>query len=503
MLSSSQKMDEQLPTVSVITSTSNKTVPTFPDSGVQENNRAMIPTNKIGGDKTRQPNNSMISLNSYNDSFVASSSKNPVNPSPKSPDLSFQDNNRAIIHANNDPGENQPNNSMISLSLYNSRNVGPFVASNTENNKFVGLVLPLKKKRIHIIEERFFMPKEIQTELSSNDIDLLFQYYQEAADERDQLLTRIATLVINVDYFKGNDKKSRFYTGLTTWSLLESFFELVKDYLPSHFNCKLNRFQMVVLTLIKLRLNLTFTDLGYRFQVDETTAARYFYRCLYILHKIFSNTKLVHWPEERENLLQNIPSYFRSTFKEQVTIIVDCFELFCESPTELRALAQGFSTYKHHETLKFLIGISITGVIIFISIAFGGRSSDKEIVKKSGFLDNLQEGDLVLADKGFLVNNEIEDKQASLRIPCFVRNKNQLHPKEVEVSRNYSRIRIHVERLINVLRRKFNICADTARMSAIAKENDLFAKDMYDKILLVCSALVNICPSVVNTDFEM
>lgn len=150
-------------------------------------------------------------------------------------------------------------------------------------NRFVGPVtsmLPLKKKRIHIIEEIFFMPKEIQTELSWDDIDLLFKYYQEANEERNRLLMKISTLIIDVYFFKMNKKKTRFYTGLTTWS--------------SHFNCKLNRFQMVVLTLIKLRLNVTFTDIGYRFQVDETTAARYFYRCLYILHKIFSNTKLVH-----------------------------------------------------------------------------------------------------------------------------------------------------------------------------------------------------------------
>lgn len=375
------------------------------------------------------------------------------------------------------------------------------------SDRFVGPVnamLPLKKKkRIHIIEQRFFMPKEIQTELSMNDVDILFQYYQESLEERTRLLERISTLVIDFDYLKGNDKKTRFYTGLTTWSLLENFVELVKGFLPSHFNCKLNRFQMVVLTLMKLRLNLTFTDLGYRFQVDETTAARYFYRCLYIFHKIFSNTKLVHWPDERENLLHNIPSYFRATFKEKVTIIVDCFEIFCQSPSLLRALAQGFSNYKHHETLKFLIGISTTGVIIFISIAFGGRASDKEIVIKSGFLDKLQDGDMVLADKGFLVKDEVEAKNASLRIPCFVRKGNQLHPTEVEVTRNYSRVRIHVERLINVLRRKFNVCSDMARISAIAKENDLFEKDMYDKILLVCSALVNICPSVVNTDFEI
>lgn len=432
------------------------------------------------------------------------------------PLINFLSSNVANTKINQPYLTNTTNDNLInksqeySISTNVSLSVSPiaYQSSNehSTSNRFVGpvnSVLPLKKKRIHVIEETLIFQKEIQTELSSEDIDLLFKYYQEVVEERDSLLRKISTMVIDIDFFKGNDKKTRFYTGLTTWSLLENFFEMVKDFIPSHFNCKLSPFQMVLLALMKLRLNPSFIDIGYRFQVDETTAARYFYRCLYILHKIFSNSKMVHWPSERENLLWNTPSYFRSTFKEQITIIVDCFEIFCERSAILIAIAQAFSQYKHHATLKFLIGISTTGVIIFISSAFGGRASDKEIVLKSGFLNNLKDGDLVLADKGFLIEDEVNDKQASLRIPCFVKNGEQLHPTEVEVSRNYSRIRIHVERLINILRRKFNICSDVARMSAIAKENDLFDKDLYDKVLLVCSALVNICPPGVKTDFEM
>lgn len=145
-------------------------------------------------------------------------------------------------------------------------------------------------------------------------------------------------------------KKTLFYTGLTTWTLFKNFYELVQIYLPIHFNCKLSSFQMLALTLMKLRLNLKFTDLGYRFQVDETTASRYFHRCIYILHILFSDSKLVHWPE-RTDLLKNIPSYFQSTFKKTITIIVDCFELFIEVSGMLKASAQSFSIYKHHTTL--------------------------------------------------------------------------------------------------------------------------------------------------------
>lgn len=364
------------------------------------------------------------------------------------------------------------------------------------------LPLPAKKRKIEKIEEKFFFPMQIQTELTAEDIDQLFQYYQEAVNERNKLLLRISTLVIDWDFFKGNDKKTLFYTGFPTWKLLDRFFKLVDPFLPEHGNCKLSPFQMLVITLIKLRLNLTFTDLAYRFEVDITTASRYFYRCISILFKIFYGSKLIFWPTNRVNLLKNTPSYFRSCFKESITVIIDCFEIFIESASVLLALAQSFSYYKHHATMKYLIGISTTGAILFVSRGYGGRTSDKAITIRSGFLDHIQEGDLVLAGKGFLIEDEIKEKNASLRIPCFIKNGGQLRPQEVEDTRQSANVRIHVERVIRQLRAKFNICSDTARMSAISKQNDLFDRDLYDKIIFVCCCLVNICPSVVPNNFE-
>lgn len=364
------------------------------------------------------------------------------------------------------------------------------------------LLLPSKKRKIEKIEEKFFFPMQVQTDLTADDINTLFQYYQESVDERKKLLLRISTLVIDYEFLKGNDKKVLFYTGLPTWKLLDQFFKLVDPFLPEHGNCKLSPFQMLILTLMKLRLNLTFTDLAYRFEIDITTASRYFYRCISILYKIFHGSKFIYWPTDRQNLLKNTPSYFRSSFKEAVTIIIDCFEIFVECSSVLLAAAQAWSQYKHGATIKYLIGISTTGAILFVSIGYGGRTSDKAITKRSGFLNNIHEGDFVLADKGFLIEDEIAEKKASLRIPCFIKNGGQLHPEEVEETRQTANVRIHVERVIRQLRGKYNICSDTARMSAISKQNELFNKDMFDKILFVCCCLVNMCPSVVPNYFE-
>ncbi len=39
---------------------------------------------------------------------------------------------------------------------------------------------------------------------------------QEAEEDRNELLTQIATMVIGFDYFKDNNKKTLFYNGFPT-----------------------------------------------------------------------------------------------------------------------------------------------------------------------------------------------------------------------------------------------------------------------------------------------
>ena len=64
---------------------------------------------------------------------------------------------------------------------------------------------------------------------------------------------------------------------------------------------------------------------------------------------------------------------FRSRLKK-TTIIIDCFEVFIERPSNL-ARAQTFSNYKQHITTKVLIAITPQGSICFTSKARGGRTT--------------------------------------------------------------------------------------------------------------------------------
>ena len=56
-----------------------------------------------------------------------------------------------------------------------------------------------------------------------------------------------------------------------------------------------------------------------------------------------------------------------------------------------------WSNYKHHSTIKFLIGISPQGTISYLSECAGGRMSDKEIVENSTLVNFLLPGKWIIA----------------------------------------------------------------------------------------------------------
>ena len=97
---------------------------------------------------------------------------------------------------------------------------------------------------------------------------------------------------------------------------------------------------------------------------------------------------LIKWPN-RKDLLSKTPMFFRQHFKTSVVVIIDCFEIFINQPKNLMARVETFSSYKHHNTIKFLIGITPQGIISFISKAYGERASDKFITDDCGLLRKL------------------------------------------------------------------------------------------------------------------
>ena len=189
---------------------------------------------------------------------------------------------------------------------------------------------------------------------------------------------------------------------------------------------------------------------------------------------------------------------FRKNFGKCV-IIIDCFEVFIKRPKNLKARAQTWSNYKHHNTAKFLIGISPQGAITFISKGWGGRVSDVYLTEHCGLLENLMPGDMILADRRFNIHESVGLYCAEIKLPASTRGKKQLSNTAVETSRQLARVRIHVERVIVVVRQKYTILQSTLPINFImcSKEQNTSA---IDKVVKICYALCNCCKSVVSFD---
>ncbi|XP_077980524.1 uncharacterized protein LOC144435776 [Glandiceps talaboti] len=134
-------------------------------------------------------------------------------------------------------------------------------------------------------------------------------------------------------------------------------------------------------------------------------------------------------------------------------VILDCTEIKCEMPSSLILNTQLFSHYKNHVTMKGLIGIAPSGGITFVSQLYTGSISDREIVKRSGFLNmDFDVGDSVMADKGFTISDLLKEKGVSLNIPPFLERRGQLDADEVAETQEIASERIHVERAINKIK---------------------------------------------------
>ena len=134
-----------------------------------------------------------------------------------------------------------------------------------------------------------------------------------------------------------------------------------------------------------------------------------------------------------------------------------------------------------------------------MSNAWGGRTSDKFLTENCGILNKLVPGDMVMADRGFTIHESVAFKRSEPVIPAFTKGKKQLDPLDVEKTRNISNVRIHVERVIGLLRRKYTILQGTLS-AEFWMSNPTSPTPVIDHILRVCSALVNIFPSVVPFD---
>ncbi|XP_062535339.1 uncharacterized protein LOC134204542 [Armigeres subalbatus] len=286
--------------------------------------------------------------------------------------------------------------------------------------------------------------------------------------------------------FINNDQSCKYFTGVAKFSVLFKLYKYLESSLDEPY-CEFSKDQMFLMTLTKLRLNSQLTSLAHDYNVSVTTISKYFHRTLYIIYEC---CKWAIKPTQKSVVLRHTPDKFVKQFGSRRVYIIDCFEVMCQTPSDLKAACSHYSNYKKHETVKFLIAMNPDGTVAFISSGFAGRCSDKEIFRQSKFIDLVDEGDVVLADKGFDIADVIASKKAILNIPNFLRKKKQFSLNELNDDKQITTHRIHVERIIGNIREKYSILSGTISVNTLARfQNGLTVIDLIVKVACILVSL--------------
>lgn len=127
-----------------------------------------------------------------------------------------------------------------------------------------------------------------------------------------------------------------------------------------------------------LRRNKPDFELSKMFGVSKTEISNIVVTWINFVADIWS--LLNTWPS-RELVNFYMPKSFRKHFNA-TRVIVDGTEIPIQTPGRPDAQKLTFSSYKHKNTLKFLVGASPGGLITYCSGGYAGSASDRPIFRK-------------------------------------------------------------------------------------------------------------------------
>ena len=99
-----------------------------------------------------------------------------------------------------------------------------------------------------------------------------------------------------------------------------------------------------------------------------------------IISRVFNGTvfhlanmleTLIYFPEVLK-IQENLPIEFRANYS-RVVCILDAFEIFIQKHSKPLQQSLTWSNYKQSNTLKYVVGITLGGLIAFVSPGYGGE----------------------------------------------------------------------------------------------------------------------------------
>ena len=235
-----------------------------------------------------------------------------------------------------------------------------------------------------------------------------------------------------------------------------------------------------------LKNGFSLIHISWLFDISISTTSRYIITWSNMCY--FALGSIPIWPS-RDQVDKSMPESFKNTYPS-TRCIIDCTEMYCQRPSSLATQSVLYSQYKSHVTYNGLLGIAPSGAITFVSQLFDGSISDKEIVRKSGFLQKYlwDAGDSVMADRGFLIEDDLKQFGVNLNIPAFLDGREQFTAAELKESQTIASVRIHVERAIQRVK-NFKI---------LRNEIPLTLHGSINQIWTTCCILCNFMPALIK-----
>lgn len=212
---------------------------------------------------------------------------------------------------------------------------------------------------------------------------------------------------------------------------------------------KLSPANQFFLFLCRVKAGLYEHDLANRFNVSVGTVSNVIITWSNFIYIRLGSLNI--WPT-KEQVKEHMPHSFKAKYPS-TRVIIDCTEIKVEMPSSLLLKSQTYSHYKGTNTLKGLIGIAPCGSVSFVSQLYTGCISDREITSRSGLLSlPFDQGDSIMADKGFDIQDLLDDIGVKINIPPFLHMQGQMPSDDVFLTQSIAAERIHVERAINKIK---------------------------------------------------
>ncbi|KAK7010018.1 nuclease harbi1, partial [Biomphalaria glabrata] len=146
--------------------------------------------------------------------------------------------------------------------------------------------------------------KCIQTDLTVNFISVLENEVHTLAQDLIYAKSEIEKYTFDEKYFKINEEKVKYYTGLPTFNLLKNVYVYLEPAITMTSRSCLTKFQQFLIVVFKLKLSLPFRVLADMFKIHPTTASKIFTKVLDVMYVNMSD--LIFWPD-KESLRKTMP----------------------------------------------------------------------------------------------------------------------------------------------------------------------------------------------------